>query len=737
MIIRSVLDIPKVHDFILGNDKIAYDIETTGLEPRTDKIIGFGFSNESEGFYIVHLEWDGDKLVEVVPYSVCVEIISLLQHKKWIGWNGSFEVRFTRHYLGIDLADSMYSDGMLAVHTVDENRRNYRLKDIGEELFGEEAVEDQKLMKESIISNGGDPSCDYYKADSTLMGNYCIQDCLLTYKIDKEYVNLLEKEGLTDFYFKDEVMPLYKVVTINMEDRGIKFNIDLCEKVRSEIIIDIETLHKKIQEVIAPDLDLFNEWYLNKELPVKKTGDFGQYLCILFDLDLPKTKTGKFSISSKALEALEDSEAKSFLMGVGDLNESTILSVQKLWQADQGDDYIFNLSSKDHLKRLFFTKYGENPVSKTDKGNPQVDHLFLMNMEEKYEWVKDLINYNKLNKIKSTYMDRFLETHLDGVIYPSFFQHRTISGRFGSNLQQLPRPKEDGELNEVVLKYNNIIRKFFTSRDDCVFIDSDYESLEPHVFAHVSGDENLKNIFKNGHDFYSTIAIRTEKLDGVSADKKADNYLGKVNKPLRQKAKAYSLGVPYGLGDYALSKQLDIHQDEAKNLIDGYLNGFPELKKWMDNSVDQCVTKGFVKSEAGRIRHMPSAPKIWFAHKDYIMDNLLLWKRYHDSPKKYTQMKYLAKEMKNYINNSRNFQIQSLSASITNRACIAINRELKRKGINGSVIAQIHDQIIVEVPKKDAEECRKMVQFLMENVYKLSLKLKAPAEIGLDFSDAH
>jgi DNA polymerase I len=119
------------------------------------------------------------------------------------------------------------------------------------------------------------------------------------------------------------------------------------------------------------------------------------------------------------------------------------------------------------------------------------------------------------------------------------------------------------------------------------------------------------------------------------------------------------------------------------------------------------------------------------------MDNLLLWKRYHDSPKKYTQMKYLAKEMKNYINNSRNFQIQSLSASITNRACIAINRELKRKGINGSVIAQIHDQIIVEVPKKDAEECRKMVQFLMENVYKLSLKLKAPAEIGLDFSDAH
>jgi DNA polymerase-1 len=93
--------------------------------------------------------------------------------------------------------------------------------------------------------------------------------------------------------------------------------------------------------------------------------------------------------------------------------------------------------------------------------------------------------------------------------------------------------------------------------------------------------------------------------------------------------------------------------------------------------------------------------------------------------------------MINYLNNGKNFQIQSLAASITNRACIAIARELKRKGVDGHVCAQIHDQIIVRVPKSEAKQWQKTVQFLMENVYKLSLPLKAPAEISGDFYEGH
>ena len=134
---------------------------------------------------------------------------------------------------------------------------------------------------------------------------------------------------------------------------------------------------------------------------------------------------------------------------------------------------------------------------------------------------------------------------------------------------------------------------------------------------------------------------------------------------------------------------------------------------------------------------MPKAPSIWRGHHDYILDSLKLWKEYSSDPKKYNQMKHLAKEMRNFLNNGKNFQIQSLAASITNRACIAIARELKRQKVDGHVCAQIHDQIIVKVPKDVAERWRKSVQFMMENVYKLSLPLKAPAEIAHDFYEGH
>ena len=100
-------------------------------------------------------------------------------------------------------------------------------------------------------------------------------------------------------------------------------------------------------------------------------------------------------------------------------------------------------------------------------------------------------------------------------------------------------------------------------------------------------------------------------------------------------------------------------------------------------------------------------------------------------------MKLTSKRLKNYLNNGKNFQIQSLAASITNRACIAITKELRQEGVDGYVCAQIHDQIIVKVPKAEAEKWRKRVQYLMENTYKLSIPLKAPAAIAKDFNEGH
>ena len=712
----------------------AYDIETNGLDVKNGVIIGFGISAGLKGFYFCHQYWKDGKLVEALSKDECLVILNLLKTKKLIMWNGSFDTRFTLNYFGVNLINNLHIEGMLAKHTVDEERP-FALKDVGVKIYGDQERKEQLDLFESIKKNGG-AKHDYYRADLHIMGNYCIKDCHLTFRLAKYYEGKIKEQKLENFFFKDEVMPLYKEVTIPMEMLGIPINVKNLELLQVDISEDIAKLEKQIQTLISPLLkEVFEPWYLWKTYPPRRTGPFAQSLCKYADLPLPLTGSGAFSLAGKALESLEDSIYKGFLQDNG--TPYLQANIVKEIQLSMIDGYMFNLSSKHHLKKLFFETLNEEPISKTAKGNPQVDDKFLDAMAEKYDWANLLRDFNKLNKLKSTYIDRFLQESDNGIFYPSFFQHRTISGRYGSDIQQLPRPKEEGQGSDLVRKYNNEIRKNFIAGENHVFIDSDYESLEPHVFAHVSGDEGLKDIFRSGRDFYSTIAIATEKLDGVSSLKKDSNYLGRTNKLTRQRAKAYALGIPYGLEAYGLSKQLEVHKSEAMLLIDNYLDAYPKLREWMERTDEKVKTIGMVKSEAGRVRHMSLAPKIWEANGSIVLNPLKLWGKYNDNPRKYEAMKLTSKRFKNYLNNGKNFQIQSLAASITNRACIAIARELKRKKVDGHVCAQIHDQIIVRVPKDVAEIWRKNVQFLMENVYKLSLPLKAPAEISKDFYEGH
>ena len=711
----------------------AYDVETDGLDVRNGNIIGFGISNGLKGFYFCHQYYEDGKFHEVLSKEECLVILRLLKNKKLIMWNGSFDIRFTYHYFGVDLLDSLYIEGMLSKHCIDE-MQPFGLKEVGVKIYGDQEKKPQLDLNESIKAMGGKPGKDLYKGDKDLIGKYCIQDCHLTFRLAFYYVTKMNKQ-LENFFFRDEVMPLYKEVTIPMEMLGIPLDIKGLEQQKIDITADINKLEKRIQTLISPYLkDVFEPWYLQKTFPPRRTGPFAQALCNYANLSLPHTGSGAFSLARKALESLEDSIYKGFLMD----NGTPYLSPEKIReiQLSMVKGYMFNLQSNHHLKKLFFETLNETALSYTDKGNPQINDEFIDVMAEKYEWAALLREYNKLSKIKGTYIERILDKADNGRFYPSFKQHGTISGRYSSDLQQVPRPLEDSQSTPLVRKYNNQLRKNFIAGENYVFIDSDYESLEPHVFAHVSGDKRLTDIFRSGRDFYSTIAIAVEKLDGVSPSKSDQNYLGRVNKPLRQKAKDYSLGIPYGLGAYGLSKLIDVREYEAKSLIDSYLNSYPQLKKWMDRTDDRVKKVGQVASEAGRVRHLEFAPEIWEKNGPIILDGRKLWLKWNGS-KKYEEKKEEARKIKKALNNGKNFQIQSLAASITNRACIAIARELKRKGVDGHVCAQIHDQIIVRVPKDMAKTWRKTVQFLMENAYKISIPLKAPAEVAKDFYEGH
>jgi len=598
-------------------------------------------------------------------------------------------------------------------------------------------------MKESIKNNGGSITRENYeiwKADLELLSEYASADTDLTLRIYHHFMNTLKEEGLEKFFFEEEVMPVYKEVTIPMEMVGMKIDLDLIKTSRAKIIEELQ----KYSELVTKELlkhESVRAWIIMKALdayPPNNKGTFAQELCREANLELEASaKTGKYSLTQSSLIRLPQSPYKHFLLhgdeSVLDKDFITKISL-RLWKQDN-DGQFFNIQSKDQLGEIAFGVLGIKPLSTTKTGKPQFDDDTVQSIAGKYEWAKNLRIYNRLLKIKSTYMDRFLDNQEDGRYYFYYKQHGTVSGRYGSDAQQLPRPKEEGDDEPIVIEYNNLIRAFFIPEEHNIFVDCDYESLEPHTFAHVSGDEGLKDIFRNNWDFYSTIAIKTEGLNQYSPDKKAPNFLRKLEPKLRNKAKAYALGIPYGMGAYALGMNLGIATKDAKKLVDGYLNGFPELKKWMLNSKKQAKEQGFVKTQVGRIRHLPKVKAIY----DKIGDDLLDWNIKKEMERQYgvERIKNLSRDYINGLNNSCNVQIQGLAASIVNRAALAINRKFQQLGIKGWVCAQIHDQLVIEVDHDSAEEAARIVQDLMENTTKLSIDLKAPPALAHNLRDGH
>jgi DNA polymerase I-like protein with 3'-5' exonuclease and polymerase domains len=650
----------------------------------------------------------------------------------------------------------------------------------------EAANQEQIELKESIKKNGGSvtkESFEIYKADLEILSKYASADTDLTLRICNLYLGKLREEGLEKFFFEDEVMPIYREVTVPMEAYGVDLDTELIERIHGEIVED----QKKNKEIVMKSLLAIpevKEWVVATSMenfPVSHKGNWAQSLVQRYSLPLPKSeKTGKYSLTAKYINELEDSNVKQFLL-TGD--DTLIDDIEKarismaLWKESNDGDYI-NIQSKKHLGEIVFGYMGIKPKvsgANTKSGRDKFDMDMVEELAKEYPWAENLRVYNKLLKIKSTYVDRFRDRQEDGRYYFYFKQNGTVSGRYGSDAQQLPKPLEPGEDAPVIEKYVNIVRAFLIAGKGRKVIDCDYESLEPHCFASVTGDKKLQEIFNNGWDFYSTVAIRTEKLNedkekypnGVSADKKADNYLKKLDPVKRNKAKAYSLGIAYGMEAYALGMTLQAadnggmdkekgadfqvqapvgsnkgkgfqrnYQKEAGEIIKGYLDGFPQLKEWRERSRQTVKETGRIENFVGRIRHLPKVQKTYAKFGDRMMD----WRFRKELEPQFgkDQVIKVYRDYRNGLNNCLNFQLQSLAAAVVNRAALKINLKAKELGIDAIVQAQVHDQLIINVADKDAEMFAPYVQEIMENTTKLpGVTLKAPPEIADNWKEGH
>ena len=756
-----------LHQHILDSDVIAVDTETTGLNPRKDKIVGWSVSGEEGvGFYLPTLVWnfDSDKLELQTILDESTEVISknllkLLKGKKLVFHNASFDVQFIKNYFGVDLLPDVWVDTGLLVHTVYEEGafgfgNPFGLKSIAimnqKELgldVEKAANEEQVELKGSIKKNGGQTTkalFEIYKADLDILSKYASADTDLTLRICNLYLKKLKEEGLEKFFFEDEVMPIYREVTVPMETYGVDLDMELLNRIHDEIVID-QKENKQIVMKSLLDLSEVKSWVMDtafKEYPPSHKGNWAQRLVERYSLPLPKSeKTGKYSITQKNIEALEDSKVKDFLLN-GDISVLDELEVARIsmamWKESNDGEYI-NIQSKKHLGEIVFKYMGIKPKvagANTKSGRAKFDMDMIKDLAKDYPWAENLRIYNKLLKIKSTYVDRFRDRNEDGRYYFYFKQNGTVSGRYGSDAQQLPKPLEEGEDAPIIMKYVNIVRAFLTAGKGRKVIDADYESLEPHCFASVTGDKKLQEIFANGWDFYSYVAIQTEGLEGVSADKKAPNYLKKLDPVKRNKAKAYSLGVAYGMEAYALKMTLGVDQKTAEHLIKGYLDGFPQLKEWRENSRLQVKAHGYIKNYVGRVRHLPKVQKTYIKFQDRMLD----WRFRKELEVTYGRDQVLKayRDYRNGLNNCLNFQLQSLAAAVVNRAALKINRKAKELGIDAMCQAQVHDQLIINCDEKDVEMFAPIVQEIMETTTQLpGVTLKAPPEISDNWRDGH
>jgi DNA polymerase I-like protein with 3'-5' exonuclease and polymerase domains len=736
LIARTQDQLNELKLWITQQDQIIVDIETTGLSRRQDRIIGIGFASRGTAYYLPTFSWNAicGELVPEVAHETARDILGLLAGKKLACHNAAFDLAFIREYFKLDLVQYLHLDTMLLAHTLDENKFSYRLKDLAKQEFGPSVVSEQADMYASIAANGGDKQ-EFFKADMSIMAAYCMQDCLLTERLADLYLPQLCAEGLEAFFFEQEIMPHYREVTIPMEAAGIRMDMPLVRQALTEITADLVAVEAEILAAIQPLLGEWKTWRLNLDYPPKRTGAFAEQYALLHNLPLPRTKSGGVSLAAKGLANLPDSHAKAVLLAQAYMMPEEVTAVQEaLWAADGSPG--FNLQSGHHLKKLFFDTLKETPLSKTKTGMPQCDDDFLELMASKYEWAAKLRTFNRLRKIKSTYIERFLEQAEGGRFYASYKEFGTVTGRLSGDFQQLPRQiEDDSNTPAVVLKYVNQIRNFFIADEGAVLIDADYESLEPHVFAHISKDPAIIEIFNSKQDFYSKIAIKSENLHQYSADKKADNYLGKIAKGVRQKAKAYALGAAYGLTDFKLAHDLNIPQEEAAKIISGYWSGFPVLKQVSDSGKEHILQHGFIASEVGRRRRLQEAKTIADKHGKWILNSLDLWKEYKDRGGEYDHMKIMRRRLNNALNASINFPTQSLAGSIIKRASIATMRAYKAAGLSATIVANIHDEILVSCAEHEQAEAAKILQNCMENTYKLRVQLKAEPNIGKRYGE--
>ncbi len=350
----------------------------------------------------------------------------------------------------------------------------------------------------------------------------------------------------------------------------------------------------------------------------------------------------------------------------------------------------FNINSTPQLRHVLFEKH-QLPVLKKTKTGPSTDYEVLEQLAAMgHEVPRLLIEYRELSKLKSTYVDALpgFINPLTGRIHTSFNQTGAATGRLSSsdpNLQNIPVRTPRGEA----------IRRAFVAPPGAMLLTADYSQIELRLLAHLSGDPAFVEAFEQGGDIHrQTAAI----IFGVAQDQ--------VTPEMRARAKTINFGTIYGQGAFALSRQLGITQDDAKRFIEQYFTRFAGVRAWLDRTVAGAREKGYVETLFGRRRYIPEL-------KDRNYNIRAFGER-----------------------TATNSPLQGSAADLIKIAMIRIAGALKEQGLRSRMILQVHDELVVEVPRGEEEAATELVKRHMERAAELRVPLVVSVGMGMNWVDA-
>ena len=361
-------------------------------------------------------------------------------------------------------------------------------------------------------------------------------------------------------------------------------------------------------------------------------------------------------------------------------------------QAYEEAGETFNISSPKQVGDILFGKMQlvEKP-KKTRTGQYVTSEEVLQGLRGKAPIVDDILNYRGMKMLLGTYVEALpkLVNKRTGHIHTSFNQAITATGRLSSsdpNLQNIPVRDDDGKE----------IRKCFVPDEGCRWFSADYSQIELRIMAHLSGDENMIEAFREGFDIHRATAAKIWKVP-----------MDEVTDAQRKKAKQANFGIIYGITAFGLAQRMEIPNGEARQLIDDYFKTFPKVQQYMEQAKEEARRKGYAETMFGRRRYLPDIN----SHNNTVRG--------------------FAER------NAINAPIQGSEADIIKIAMIRIWRRFKAEGIKSKMTLQVHDELNFSVYPEEAEEVQKIVIEEMQGAAQLKVPLIADAGWGDNWLEAH